>query len=235
MLQTHLNVWPPQTPPPPALNGSAIRRVIGESQHHPEDIRIPQPGQVRVQAKFTPPPAAWPTISASQSPLPLPEDLTPPRDDVSNRSQNNLSSLNSRFASTLSLRDGGASNDIDKAGISEDDDDAVRSTSTFNSPRNSPGISFSAADGPIWTSNGPVNSTGTALAFGNPFGMSSEVLSRVAPSQSNRTYATIPDPSASLSFGSLDGTITLQSVEQDPWNMPEAGKSSSYLSNPWST
>ncbi|KAI6154280.1 hypothetical protein BKA82DRAFT_4099517 [Pisolithus tinctorius] len=225
----------PEIPIPAGFDLGAIRRVIGESQHHPEDIRIPQPGQVRVQAKFTPPPAAWPTISASQSPLPLPEDLTPPRDDVSNRSQNNLSSLNSRFASTLSLRDGGASNDIDKAGISEDDDDAVRSTSTFNSPRNSPGISFSAADGPIWTSNGPVNSTGTALAFGNPFGMSSEVLSRVAPSQSNRTYATIPDPSASLSFGSLDGTITLQSVEQDPWNMPEAGKSSSYLSNPWST
>ncbi|KAI6024567.1 hypothetical protein EDC04DRAFT_2723530 [Pisolithus marmoratus] len=208
---------------------SAIRRVIGESQHHPEELHIPQPRQARVLAKSTPLPEVRPTISAPQSPPPLSGDLTPPRDNVSNRSQNVIhGSLDTRFASTLSLRDGGSSDD-DKAGVLYDDDDVARSTSTANSLRNSPGISFSAAEGPIWTSNGPVHSTGTAHAFGNPFGMSTDVLS----SQS-RAYA-IPDRSTSLSFGSLDGKVTLHSVEQDPWNVPEAGKSSSYLSNPWST
>ncbi|KAI6017473.1 hypothetical protein EDC04DRAFT_2744282 [Pisolithus marmoratus] len=209
---------------------SAIRRVIGESQHHPEELHIPQPGQAQVLAKSTPLPEVRPTISAPQSPPPpLSGDLTPPRDNVSNRSQDVIGgSLHTRFASTLSLRDGGSSGE-DKAGVLYDDDDVARSTSTANSLRNSPGISFSAAEGPIWTSNGPVHSTGTAHAFGNPFGMSTDVLSG-----QSRAYA-IPDRSASLSFGSLDGKVTLHSVEQDPWNVPEAGKSSSYLSNPWST
>ncbi|KAI6154276.1 hypothetical protein BKA82DRAFT_34902 [Pisolithus tinctorius] len=143
----------PEIPIPASFDLGAIRRVIGESQHRPEDLHIPQPGLVQAQAKSTPPPVAWPTISAPQSPFPLSEDLTPPHDGVvSNRIQNILGSLNTRFASTLSLRGGGAGDDNDKAGISEDDD-VVRSTSTFNSPRNSPGISSSAADEPIWISN----------------------------------------------------------------------------------
>ncbi|KAI6136032.1 hypothetical protein F5141DRAFT_1071754 [Pisolithus sp. B1] len=222
----------PDIPSHAGFDLGAIRKAIGESQHHPEELHIPQPGSAQVQAKPTPPPIKWPAISAPHSPQPLSKHLTLARDSVSNRSQNILGSLDTRFASTLSLRDGSAGDD-DKAGVLENDDDAARSTSTSNSPRGSPGISFSATEESIWPSNGPVKSTGTALAFGNPFGTSTDMLSRAASSPSG-AHA-IRDPSASLSFGSSDGRITLHGMEQDPWNTPEASKSLSYLSNPWST
>ncbi|KAI6031119.1 hypothetical protein PISMIDRAFT_671726 [Pisolithus microcarpus 441] len=232
----------PEIPSHAGFDLGAIRRAIGESQHHPEELHIPQPGPSKVQAKFTPLAVRWPAISAPHSPLPLPEDLTLARDSsVSNRSQSVLGSLDTRFASTLSLRDGSAGDD-DKAGVLEndnDDDDVARSTSTSNPPRGSPGISYSAAEEEsIWPSNGPVaNSTGiTTLAFENPFGTSTDVLSRGASSTGQSGTHGIRDPSASLSFGSLDGRITLHGgVEQDPWNTPETNKSLSYFSNPWST
>ncbi|KAI6104518.1 hypothetical protein EDD16DRAFT_1749867 [Pisolithus croceorrhizus] len=188
----------PDIPSHAGFDLGAISKAIGESQHHPEELHIPQPGSAQ----------------------PLSEHLTLARDSVSNRSQNILGSLDTRFASTLSLRDGSAGDD-DKAGVLENDDDAARSTSTSNSPRGSPGISFSATEESVWPSNGPVKSTGTALAFGNPFGTSTDMLSRAASSPSG-AHA-IRDPSASLSFGSSDGRITLHA------------KSLSYLSNPWST
>ncbi|KAG6330049.1 hypothetical protein ID866_9041 [Astraeus odoratus] len=239
----------PELPLHAGFDLGAIRQMIGDAQHHPEELHIPPSGQM--EAGPTPPQqTGWRAISAvpvaSSSMINRPPEDTSGADvkpfEVSNAHLNIPGSLENHFTAASPLGDRSSEDEQRQAeresegpNTSEGSDDdlapapAPRSPISSQEPAGTPSFEVwpSAVDG-----GRPVASTGSAIAFGNPFGMSTDALSRAKSSLAS--YQTSRDSSASLSFGSLDGKITFQSTEQDPWSTPEAAKPSSYLSNPWS-
>ncbi|KIJ66609.1 hypothetical protein HYDPIDRAFT_86273 [Hydnomerulius pinastri MD-312] len=243
----------PDIPVHAGFNLNAIKEMIGEAEHHPEELMVPQPN--RNQAAAAPPPALR-SVSAPP-PISQPEGAQSaakpdPYDEGSDTAagSSSVGALNATFATSISLRD---RDPYMKTGLSREGQqvpgDGVNdyqlagppSYSSAITPLEPPQISFGGSDGSIWSSNPPSGNASTT-AFGNPFAMSPETLSFGAAtrpsiplsSYSQTAYPT--SPSAPLSFGSADGNITFHGVEQDPWSTPpNTRKTSSFNSNPWST
>lgn len=250
----------PDIPAHAGFDLSAIREMIGESaQHKPEELHIPhasEEGQVRlsapqhtvVSARLTPPPPIiQPLDEASNTDVTL--------IGISNVGRSTLGSLDdAQFASALSLRDRGVHDghgderrsptmyaEEEGGDILEDDGLARTTDPSPVSPRESTTASYHMmAEETSWSTSvsGGLRPPGTTPgSFGNPFEMSVDAHSRPAVASTSPPYSIPAGLSTSLSFGSLDGKITLHAVEQDPWSAPVKGKSLStnYLSNPWST
>ena len=232
---------------------NAIREMIGKAaQHQTEALHIPETSE-KDQVGLSAPQRAAVSAPPTPPPLiiqPLDEALSTNADvtliGTSNIGRTALGSRGAHF-SALSLRDQGAcdshGNENQSPMCAEEEggdigDGLARRT---NIPaREFMTAPYTVTEEATWNAGTPGNlpPPGTTSGlFGNPFDLSADgVRSRPAVASASPPYSPPADPTASLSFGSLDGKITLHAVEQDPWSTPLRGKPlTGYLSNPWST
>ncbi|KIK94425.1 hypothetical protein PAXRUDRAFT_142885 [Paxillus rubicundulus Ve08.2h10] len=247
----------PDVPVHAGFDLAAIKEMIGEVERHPEQLVV-QPNPDQGASALLPTPrsisiAPPPSISRAGT---IPEKPVPYDEDTDTVHRGSPSSLSGTFATSVSLQE---KDPYMKPAMSREDDQEMVSPknglsfsntlsySSTTSPPDQPQISFGGSGGSIWSSSIPVENVFTT-AFGNPFATSTGtdlfsfrngVGSPPIP-QSRHPFTTYPTSPASpsLSFGSSDGTITLQGVESDPWGAPSEPQkttSSAFSSNPWST
>ncbi|KAG2364790.1 hypothetical protein BDR07DRAFT_1278818 [Suillus spraguei] len=201
----------------------AIKDMIGQSEKTPEEMQIPQPSQI------------YSSLVVSQSESAPPAYTITPTHHVANPSLYvaDVHSSAGLRASSLSLHHVPDSGD-DEQGIPPVSDglglpDHPSYPSSATPPTSIPQISLGKNERSIWPPPENRNSL-----FGNPFAGSPVLFEN-----SNDLHGTsaAAGPSASLSFGGTDGTITLQGMGQDPWGIPvgDPKKTPNYLTNPWST
>lgn len=237
---------PDSTPEVPVHAGfdlAAIKHMIGEAERHPEQLLVPQPRPDR----DTPVPVSSP-LAPRSSPIRQAETVTSavksvPYDGVvdgDTSGRNVPDPLSATFTASLTVHDRDPYGPIEKAG-KEQREAKVCSEASNTLSR----AAYPPEMGLAWTSPKPSDVT-----FGNPFAGSPEGLSF---GSSTRYLAQSPyardrlgtlgggsTPSASspgLSFGSPDGTITLQGMEPDPWNTPAEIRNTTGNGlgmNPWS-
>ncbi|KAH7886365.1 hypothetical protein F5I97DRAFT_1830131 [Phlebopus sp. FC_14] len=233
---------------------TAMEKVIGEAEKHPEELTIPQASRKQTTSSSSPlsmphSVLAPPVISeASSSAVEKPT----PYDEESDAGPSSPSSLNARFASSVSLQDKDPYRrttraDVEEAHFGEHDaftrtPSRPPTTAVLEVPR----ISFGGSDGSIWSSNASTatlgNSSGMAtystVSFGNGHGTRGTTPSQ--PSLSRNPFtAAVPSSSVSMPYtgSSSDGNMmTLQGLEQDPWSAaPLEAAKTSLDSNPWSS
>lgn len=213
----------------------AIKDMIGQSEKTPEEMQVPQPSQIHSSLVVSESESAPPAYTIAPTHVANPTDLYVA--DV-----NSSAGLNAMFATSLSLHhvpDSG--DDVDDGqgmppvanGLGSLDDLSHPSSAT--SPHTSiPQISFNETS--MWSPPLPENRTSP---FGNPFATSKASFENLSGRSTNDLHRHSPtaSPSASLSFGGTDGTITLQGMGRDPWSIPagDPKKTPNYLANPWST
>ncbi|KAG2066994.1 DUF726-domain-containing protein [Suillus decipiens] len=196
----------------------AIKDMIGQSEKTPEEMQIPQP-------------SLYSSLVVSQSESAPPAYTITPTHHVANPSLY-VADVHSSTTS-LSLHHVPDSGD-DEQGMPPVADglglpDHLSYPSSATPPTFIPQISFGRNETSIWPPPENKNSL-----FGNPFAGSA--VSFENSNDLHRTSA-VAGPSASLSFGGTDGTITFQGMGQDPWSIPvgDPKKTPNYLTNPWST
>lgn len=213
--------------------------MIGESEQNPEELQVPRPTRIHSSPVIlqidSAPPASASSVTRAVSAKKLTESPVAPHGDLS-----------ATFATSLSLHSGPLPDEgDDNQGIfaAANDfgsrDDLAYASSTLNVPT-IPQISPGGNEGSIWSPP----SLEKRAEFVNPFAINT--MSFGNPNGSMRgssfshdlqhTYSPESGSSPSLSFGGVDGTITLQDMGQDPWkiNTGESKKTPNYLSNPWS-
>ncbi|KAG1902700.1 uncharacterized protein F5891DRAFT_1023010 [Suillus fuscotomentosus] len=205
----------------------AIKDMIGQSEKTPEDMQVPQPSQIRLSLGISESPPAY-TIT--------PTDVANPP-GLSVTDTYSSAGLSATFATSLhNVPDSG--DDVDDGqGIPPIVDDGPSSSdhlsylSSATSPHNTiPQISFGRNETSIWSPPLPEKTS----PFGNPF--AAGTVSFENSSISTNGLPPAAGPSASLSFGGTDGTITSQGMGRDPWSIPvDQKKTPNYLANPWST
>ncbi|KAG1737014.1 hypothetical protein EDB19DRAFT_1910017 [Suillus lakei] len=215
----------------------AIKDMIGQSEKNPEEMQVPQPSQIHSPLVVSQSESAPPAYTSAPTHVANPTGLSVVDVDSS-------ADLGATFATSLSLHhvfdsgddvDGGQGMPPVATDLGSPDDLSYPSSTT--SPRTSiPQISFGGSETSIW-SPPPLPENRTS-PFGNPFAASAVSFGNSSRS-TNDLHRTSPvsGPSASLSFGGTDGTITLQGMGRDPWSIPvrDPKKTPNYLSNPWST
>lgn len=205
----------------------AIKDMIGQSEKTPEDMQVPQPSQIRLSLGISESPPAY-TIT--------PTDIANPP-GLSVTDTYSSAGLSATFATSLhNVLD--SSDDVDDGqGIPPIVDDGPSSSdhlsylSSATSPHNTISqISFGRNETSIWSPPLPEKTS----PFGNPF--AAGAVSFENSSRSTNSLPPAAGPSASLSFGGTDGTITSQGMGRDPWSIPvDRKKTPNYLANPWST
>ncbi|KAG2144637.1 uncharacterized protein EDB93DRAFT_1152382 [Suillus bovinus] len=207
----------------------AIKDMIGQSEKIPEEMQVPQPYQIH------------PSLDVSESP---PAYTIAPT-HVANPTGLSVADVYSSadFSVTLAtslhhVPDSG--DDVDGGqGMSSIADslgslDHPSHPSSATSPHTSiPQISFGRNETSIWSPPLPE----TNSSFGDPFTASTVSFENCSrPTNDLHRNSPAAGPSASLSFGGTDGTITLQGIGRDPWSIPvDPKKTPNYLANPWST
>lgn len=201
----------------------AIKDMIGQSEKTLEDMQVPQPSQIRSSLGISESPPAY-TIT--------PTDVAnPPGLSVADTYS---SAGLSAFATSLHNVPDSGDDVVDVPPIVDDgpsSSDHLSYLSSATSPHNTiPQISFGRNETSIWSPPLPEKTS----PFGNPF-----TVGAVSFENSSRSTNGLPPaagPSASLSFGGTDGTITSQGMGRDPWSIPvDPKKTPNYLANPWST
>ncbi|KAG2106967.1 uncharacterized protein F5147DRAFT_698935 [Suillus discolor] len=201
----------------------AIKDMIGQSEKNPEDMQVPQPSQIRSSLGISESPPAY-TIT--------PTDVANPP-GLSVADTYSSAGLSATFATSLhNVPDSG--DDVDDGQPIVDDrprsPDHLSSLSSATSPHNTiPQISFGRNETSIWSPPLPEKTS----PFGNPF--ATGAVSFQNSSRSTNDLPPAAGPSASLSFGGTDGTITSQGIGRDPWSIVDPKKTPNYLANPWST
>ncbi|EKM61759.1 uncharacterized protein PHACADRAFT_180814 [Phanerochaete carnosa HHB-10118-sp] len=244
--ETHL-------PKTAGFNLAAIKKVVGNAEHHPEELKMPAPGHFHV------PPIFPPTHRTESAPPPILEEPALPSPPASrspssshgapvagpSSSRTDLSSTLSRSLSLNSLR--GQMDGEDN--LTSSDAKTPLTTQPFRAPP-PPSLTFSSGDGSFWSAE-PDRATPLG---GNDFSSSGrDSLSTSRPtafgSFNSLSRPEFPSPESSgLSFEGADGSITfmrsppLRTEPPDPWNTssPSFGgygsrKESSSLNvhNPW--
>lgn len=233
----------PELPKYAGFDLKAIQEVVGTSATHPEEQQIPAPVPIRIApptadapthrsesvplGAVTESPSATPRARSSLDLPGLSDNTEPIAGPSTTTSYRDLSSNFSRSMSLNSLRDESAEDmtspysktpSINDYGVQPPPTlsfagaDGSVSSLWPASPEKTPSYSsFSSSERPSYSSfQIPEASFGTGNGF-NSFG-----------SRSPSLFAA-PD-SAGMSFGGMDGSITLspspQTVERDPWDIP---------------
>jgi len=207
----------PDIPVHAGFDLKAIKDMIGESEKNPEELQVPRPSRIHsspvISELDSAPPASASSVTRAVSARKLTESSVAPHGDSS--------AMFATFPSPHSGRD-----------------DLAYASSTLN-VSTVPQISLGRNEGSIWSPSLEkraelVNPFATnTVSFGNPNGsMRGSSFSH----DLQHTYSPESDSSPSLSFGGVDGTITLQNMGQDPWKITagDSKKTPNYLSNPWS-
>ena len=232
----------------------AMKEILGNATTHPEELKIPTPGQATNHLAH---PIPLPSHRSESAP-PLDQDNSPATTPAMKSSLRLLPQANATRKSP---------SDADLRTAFE------RSVSVENAPRAQPERAVSSHLHPIlqqertastsqrpaplltgfsapWASE-PTSKNGSQVFGQRSFGPSTEILSfegadgSVAPfgnpfNASQNPFASpaafTPPSSAGISFGSTDGSITFspssETAEQDPWTY-RPPRSSSLNSNPW--
>lgn len=229
------------------FNLNAMKEMLGNAKQHPEELKIPAPGQ----ATNYPAPPSPPPSYRSGSATPLDHEYSPATTPVMKSSlqvpsEASDANLRKSFQHSVSVDDVRA--DPERV-ISSNPSQSLQSASTSHRPApltggyNAPWTAEPLSDdtsqvfghrsfAPSTETLSFGNQNGSIAPFGNPFN---------APLNQNpfASPADFTSPSSGgLSFGSTDGSITLSptgnAAEQDPWNY-RPPRSSSFNSNPWET
>ncbi|KAG2032982.1 hypothetical protein BDR03DRAFT_968630 [Suillus americanus] len=214
----------------------AIKDMIDQSERTPEEMQVPQPSQIHSPLVVSQSESAPPAYTIAPTHVANPTGSYVADVDSS-------AGLNATFATSLSLHH------VPDYGDDVDDDqgmppvadglgspDHLRHPSSATSPHTFiPQISLDRSETSIWSPPLPEN---RHSPFGDPFAGSAVSFENSSRSRNNlHRTSPVAGPSASLSFGGTDGTITLQGMGRDPWSIPvgDPKKSPNYLANPWST
>lgn len=214
----------------------AIKDMIDQSEKTPEEMQVPQPSQIHSPLVVSQSESAPPAYTIAPTHVANPTGSYVADVDSS-------AGLNATFATSLSLHH------VPDYGDDVDDDqgmppvadglgspDHLRHPSSATSPHTFiPQISLDRSETSIWSPPLPEN---RHSPFGDPFAGSAVSFENSSRSTNNLHRASpVAGPSASLSFGGTDGTITLQGMGRDPWSIPvgDPKKTPNYLANPWST
>ncbi|KAG2140167.1 hypothetical protein DEU56DRAFT_799059 [Suillus clintonianus] len=217
----------------------AIKDMIGESEKNPEEMQVPlnQPSRNHASPVVSQSELAPPAYTSAPTHVANPSGLS-----VADFNSN--AGLSATFATSLSLHhvpDTGDDVDGDQGmpPVANDigSSDYLSYPSSATSPYTSiPQISFGGSEESKWA---PSLQESRTSPFGNPFAASTVSFENSSRSTNDLHSAFSPasGPSASLSFGGTDGTITLQGRGRDPWSIPvgDPKKPPNYLANPWST
>jgi hypothetical protein len=226
----------PDIPVHAGFDLKAIKDMIGESEKNPEELQVPRPSRIH----------SSPVISQLDSAPPVSESSVTRA--VSAREPTELpvtprGNLNATFATSLSLHSGPDEGDDNQGTLAAANyfgsrDDLAYASSTLN-VSTVPQISLGGNEGSMWSPPSLekraefVNPFATnTVSFGNPNGM---IRGSSFSHDLQHTYSPESGSSPSLSFGGVDGTITLQDMGQDPWKITagDSKKAPNYLSNPW--
>ncbi|EGO05386.1 hypothetical protein SERLA73DRAFT_101203 [Serpula lacrymans var. lacrymans S7.3] len=185
----------PDIPAHAGFDFSAIKNIIGQAEHHPDELRVPpQPNRIHTpqtlpgRSESAPLHAQPEDSSRSATPVVgLSTDL--PSDEPADLTS--ASTLSTGFARSLSLRDvnsgySGPMTSYQHQGAELTTKDNISDTSpltpsyptSYTTPQSSltPELSFGRSDGSIWSAS-PSRQEPNNTAFGNPFASSTDTLS----------------------------------------------------------
>ncbi|KAG1742698.1 uncharacterized protein EDB91DRAFT_1081331 [Suillus paluster] len=212
----------------------AIEDMIRQSEKTPEEL---QPSRIHSSPVASQSESAPPAYTRSITHVANPIELSVTDIDTNTE-------LSATLATSLSLHNvPDVGDDVDNGqdmpplanGLGSADD-LIYPSSATSPPTSIPQISFGGSETSIWSP--PLLEKRTS-PFGNPFVANAVSFGKSSSSTNDlhSTFSPASDPSASLSFGGTDGTITSQGMGRDPWSIPvgDPKKSPNYLANPWST
>jgi hypothetical protein len=226
----------PDIPVHAGFDLKAIKDMIGESEKNPEELQVPRPSRIH----------SSPVISQLDSAPPVSESSVTravPAREPTELPVTPRGNLSATFATSLSLHSGPDEGDDNQGTLAAANyfgsrDDLAYASSTLN-VSTVPQISLGGNEGSMWSPPSLekraefVNPFATnTVSFSNPNGT---IRGSSFSHDLQHTYSPESGSSPSLSFGGVDGTITLQDMGQDPWKITagDSKKTPNYLSNPW--